>query len=61
LKNLEKNFALKSFFNINNATMKEIVREVIWYLINFIYFSVCGFILLYLFSRFETYLVKNST
>ncbi|CAB4388112.1 unnamed protein product [Rhizophagus irregularis] len=28
LKNLEKNFALKSFFNINNATMKEIVREL---------------------------------
>ena len=28
-KNLEKNFALKSFFSLNNITMKEIVREVI--------------------------------
>jgi hypothetical protein len=28
-KNLGKNFALKSFFNLNNDTVKEIVREVI--------------------------------
>lgn len=28
-KNLEKNFAIKSFFNINIITIKEIVREVI--------------------------------
>ena len=27
-KNFESYFALKSFFNINNATVKEIVREV---------------------------------
>jgi hypothetical protein len=29
LKNLEKCFALKSFFNLNNTTVKEIVCEVI--------------------------------
>jgi hypothetical protein len=28
-KNLEKHFALKSFFSLNNITVKEIVREVI--------------------------------
>jgi hypothetical protein len=28
-KNLEKNFALKSFFSLDNITVKEIVREVI--------------------------------
>jgi hypothetical protein len=28
-KNLEKLLALKSFFNLDNTTMKEIVREVI--------------------------------
>ena len=29
-KNSEKYFALKSFFNLNNATVKEIVCEVIY-------------------------------
>jgi hypothetical protein len=29
LKNLEKFFVLKSFFNLDNITMKEIVHEVI--------------------------------
>ena len=29
-KNSEKYFALKSFFNLDNATVKEIVREVIY-------------------------------
>jgi hypothetical protein len=28
-KNSEKNFALKSFFSLNNITVKEIIREVI--------------------------------
>ncbi len=28
-RNSEKHFALKSFFNLDNATVKEIVREVI--------------------------------
>jgi hypothetical protein len=28
-KNFEKHFALKSFFNLDNITVKEIVREVI--------------------------------
>ena len=28
-KNFENYFALKSFFNLNNVTVKEIVREVI--------------------------------
>ena len=28
-RNLEKYFALKSFFNLDNTTVKEIVREVI--------------------------------
>jgi hypothetical protein len=28
-KNLEENFALKYFFNLDNITVKEIVREVI--------------------------------
>ena len=29
-KDLEKPFALKSFFNLDNVTVKEIVREVIF-------------------------------
>jgi serine/threonine protein kinase len=29
-KNLEKCFAVKSFFNLNNITVKEIIREVIF-------------------------------
>src|SRR6266498_4478763 len=37
-KNFEKHFALKSFFNLDNVTVKEIVREVIFFLIyNFFY------------------------
>ena len=31
-KNSEKYFALKSFFNLDNVTVKEIVREVIRYM-----------------------------
>jgi len=30
-KNFENYLALKSFFNLNNATVKEIVREVIYF------------------------------
>jgi serine/threonine protein kinase len=36
-KNSGKQFALKSFFNLNNVTMKEIVCEVIYYLIQFFF------------------------
>jgi hypothetical protein len=36
-KNLEKHFALKSFFNLDNITVKEIVREVILIINNFFF------------------------
>jgi hypothetical protein len=36
-KSLEKQLALKSFFNLDNITVKEIVREVIKYTINFFF------------------------
>jgi hypothetical protein len=32
-KNSRKQFALKSFFNLNDVTMKEIISEVIYYII----------------------------
>jgi hypothetical protein len=34
-KNSIKQFALKSFFNLDNVTVKEIVCEVIYYIIQF--------------------------
>jgi hypothetical protein len=34
-KNLKNQFALKSFYNLNNVTIKEIVCEVIFYIIYF--------------------------
>ena len=43
-KNSKKTFALKSFFNLNNVTMKEIVSEVIYFIILYYlndFFSQC--------------------
>src|SRR6266516_7748291 len=39
-KNLEKYFALKSFFNLDNVTMKEIVREVIFLIYSILYIYI---------------------
>jgi serine/threonine protein kinase len=50
-KNSDKYFALKSFFNLNNATVKEIVNEVIIiYLKIFYLYNNSNIILFYVFS-----------
>jgi hypothetical protein len=36
-KNLNKQFALKSFYNLNNVTIKEIISEVIYYVMHFLF------------------------
>jgi hypothetical protein len=59
-KKSRKQFALKSFFDINNVTMKEIVCEVI-YLYNTIFFRLFFFIDLLYIIFISIYLVKNST
>jgi len=64
-KNLEKHFALKSFFNLDNVTMKEIVREVIFLMYNilyiFIYFLIFNWVVFQKKIFLNLLLVKNST
>ena len=51
-KNHEQHLALKSFFNLNNITVKEIVNEVIKFILN----SYCYNIVLYLFLNFINFM-----
>ena len=47
-KNFENYFALKSFFNLDNVTAKEIVREVIYLKIIHISIFILPFVLLFI-------------
>jgi hypothetical protein len=51
-KDSRKQFTLKSFFNLNNVTMKEIVCEIIYYLIH-VFFRIFFFFYWPIFLIFE--------